>query len=72
MPRPSPQRRRRSPKPGSEKVIPLGEPLDWSEDDIARMAEVTEEDKVSALAFWQANASPAFKDLPQARKRKKQ
>lgn len=51
-------------------MIPLGEPIEWSEADIARMADVTEEDKVSALAFWQANAPPAFKHLPQARKRK--
>jgi len=35
------------------------------------MAEVTEEDKVSALAFWQANAPRPMKDLVQARKRKK-
>jgi hypothetical protein len=62
--------KKRTAKKPSPKVIPLGDPLDWSEADIARMAEVTEEDKVSALAFWQANAPPAFKNLPQARRRK--
>lgn len=52
-------------------LIPLGDPVEWSQDDIARMAEVTEEDKVSALAFFQVHAPPSMKGLPQARKRKR-
>lgn len=72
MPSPSPQRpSRRTRKPPPERVIPLGDPIDWSEADIARMAEVSEEDKVAALAFWQANAPPGLKNLPQARKRRR-
>lgn len=48
-----------------------GELTPWTDDEINRMAEVTEEDKVSAIAFWQANAPKPMKDLVQARKRKK-
>lgn len=63
---------RKTPPPLDRRpLIPLGDPIDWSAADIARMAEVTEEDKVAALAFWQANSSPAMKGLPQARTRKR-
>ena len=48
-----------------------GEYVPWSNEEIDRMANVTEEDKVSALAFWQANAPRSIKTLLQARKRKK-
>lgn len=54
-----------------KRVAPVGDLDDWSAADIARMAEVTEEDKFSALAFWQANAGARFKGLLQAKKRKR-
>lgn len=54
----------------ARKPVIKGEHVPWTQAEIDRMAEVTEEDKVSALAFWQANAPRPMKDLVQARKRK--
>jgi len=47
-----------------------GELSPWSDAEIARRAEVTEEDKVSALAFWEASAPRPMKELLRAKKRK--
>ncbi len=48
-----------------------GELTPWTPEEIDRMAQVTEEDKVSALAFWQANASRPMKTLLQAKRKRK-
>jgi hypothetical protein len=44
-------------------IIPLGQPLDWKPAEIQRRSETTEEDKVAAIAFWQANAPRSMRDL---------
>ena len=58
-------RKRAKPKPA--KVEPLGEPVDWTDADIDRMAQITQEDVFCAVAHWRANAPKRAKGLLDAR-----
>jgi hypothetical protein len=59
----------RDPNP---KVVPIGEPLNWTPEELDRLSQVTEEDKAAARAFWrrQAPAGPMKKLLDAKKKRK--
>jgi HK97 family phage portal protein len=42
---------------------PTGKPLEWTDDDLDALADVTEEDIEAAQAAWKRNAPPAYRDL---------
>lgn len=54
------------PKP-ARKVVPLGNPLPWGPGEIDRRAQTTDEDKIAALAWWQANTYQSWRELLQAK-----
>lgn len=54
------------------RVVPRGEPLDWTGEEVARRSEVTEEDKSSGVAHWEANAPEPVKELLRASTRKRE
>lgn len=58
------------PKPTPKKVIPVGEAIPWTEADLDRLSEVTEEDKASAKAFWRRTAPRKLKRIVDAKKAK--
>lgn len=58
------------PKPTPPKVKPVGQPIEWSEADIERLANVTEEDKAAAKAFWRRTAPRKLKRIVDAKKSK--
>jgi hypothetical protein len=45
-------------RPG-RKVRPLGDPIDWTSADVARLAQVADADKVDARAYWRDRAPRA-------------
>ena len=46
-------------QPEPEKRVPLGEPLDLSDEDLDRLAEVTPQDVLNAQQWVRDNATPA-------------
>jgi hypothetical protein len=57
-------------KPIPNKVKPVGQPIDWTEADLDRLSQVTEEDKASAKAFWRRTAPRKLKRIVDAKKAK--
>lgn len=57
--------------PGSNRrVTPLGEPLAWDVLEIEQRAQVSESDKLAAMAFWRRHSLRPFRDLLEAKERK--
>lgn len=52
-------------------VRPVGDPLGWTPGQIAALAEVGDADKFDAVAFWRRRAPSRFRDLLDARPRRK-
>lgn len=46
-----------------KKHVPLGKPLQLSDDELDQLAVVTPADIEKAKAFWRANAPPKFQTL---------
>jgi hypothetical protein len=63
----------RNPKTNARAVVrPTGLPLGWTPGSIAELAEVTDANKVDAVAEWRRNAPRATRDLLDARPRRRQ
>jgi hypothetical protein len=58
-------------RPKREKVKPVGSSLRWSKEAIARLSLVDEEDVSAARAHWRRLAPRRFKNLLEAKKRKR-
>jgi hypothetical protein len=54
-----------------KKITPVGEPLNWTEADIDRLSQVTEEDKAAANAFWRRQSPRKMKTLLNAKPERK-
>lgn len=47
----------------SRRRIPRGSALDWSEDDLDRFSEITQDDIEAARIAWRRDAPPAYREL---------
>jgi hypothetical protein len=59
---------RKTAKPKGKKFTPVGEPLNWTDADLDRLSDVTEEDKAAAKADWRRKAPRKLKRLPDTKK----
>lgn len=59
------------PQPSPKPVIPVGDPIPWTEADIERLSNVTEEDKAAGKAFWRRQAPRKLKGIVDAKKSEK-
>lgn len=50
-------------KPTKKRAKPLGKAIQWSDDDLEQLAQISEADKKAAEALWKNEAPPAFKSL---------
>ena len=56
------------PRDPQKKVKPVGEPISWTEADLERLSDVTEEDKAAAKAFWRRQAKGRAKRIVDAKR----
>ncbi len=54
-------------KPKRKPVRPVGKSLGWTEYDIERLAQITEEDKAAEKAFWRLQAPRPLRKLLDAK-----
>ena len=47
----------------AEKRVPLGKPLEWSDDDLDALSEVSPQDIPEAQGAWRRDAPPKLRDL---------
>lgn len=47
----------------AEKRVPIGKPLEWSEEDLDALSEVSAQDITEAQAAWRKDAPADFRDL---------
>jgi len=70
-PKPSQPKQPNQPKQPGQPKLPknkksLGPALDWTDEDLDQMAEITPADLKAAEALWKNEAPPKFKQLLQA------
>lgn len=54
------------PSPQKQSRKPLGPVLDWTDEEIDQMSQISEADKKAAEALWHNEAPPALRNLLQA------
>lgn len=50
-------------QPPKKRAKPLGKAIQWSDDDLDQLAQISEADKKAADALWKNEAPARFKDL---------
>lgn len=51
------------PKPKPKRKVPRGKALNWTDEDLDRLSQVTPEDIQQAAARWREAASPQYQNL---------